>query len=134
MRLTSAAASVSIHLFNRPDTGAQGRDGGGPRMTAPPTQELAYGKRRALNEMHSIFVCQWSNGMLPQIRFVPGPSGEEGSYRPGPDDWGVTPTISGPTRLRTSGITQPPIMGLCVHDIFLKFTEAERSAHIDSFL
>ena len=103
-------------------------------MTVSPTQELAYGKRRALNEMHSIFGCQWLNGMLPQIRFVPGASGEEASYRPGAEDWAVTPAISGPTPLRTSGITQPPIMGLCVHDIFLKFTEAERSTHIDSFL
>jgi hypothetical protein len=85
--------------------------------------------------MHSIFACRWSNGMLPQIRFVPGPDGNpEGSYRPGPRDWGVTPAISGPTRLRTSGITQPPIMGLCAHDIFLKLTEAERAAHTGDFL
>jgi hypothetical protein len=96
---------------------------------------LAYGKRRALNEMHSIFACQWGNGMLPQIRFVPGPADNpEGSYRPGPTDWGVTPEISGPTRLRTSGITQPPIMGLCAYDIFLKLTEAERAAHAGDFL
>ncbi len=73
--------------------------------------------------------------MLPQIRFVPGPvGGEEGSYRPGPADWGVTPQISGPTALRTSGITQPPIVGLCLHDIFLKFSEAERAAHLSDFL
>ena len=99
------------------------------------TGGLAYGKRRALNEMHSIFACQWGNGMLPQIRFVAGPpDNPEGSYRPGPTDWGVTPEISGPTRLRTSGITQPPIMGLCVYDIFLKFTEAERAAHAGDFL
>ena len=97
--------------------------------------ELTYGKRRALAEMHSIFRCQWSNGMLPQIRFVSGPPGdEEGSYRPGPTDWGVTPEISGPTYLRTSGITQPPIMGLCTHDIFLKFSEEERVAYFSDFL
>lgn len=100
-----------------------------------PGYGLAYGKRRALNEMHSIFACQWANGMLPQIRFVPGPEGDpEGSYRPGPADWGVTPQISGPTRLRTSGITQPPIMGLCAYDIFLKLNESERAASADSFL
>jgi hypothetical protein len=103
-------------------------------MTSP-TNGLTYGKRRALNEMHSIFACQWANGMLPQIRFVPGPASDpEGSYRPGPTDWGVTPQVSGPTLLRTSGITQPPIMGLCTHDIFLRLTEAERAASVDSFL
>jgi hypothetical protein len=96
---------------------------------------LDYGKRRALNEMHSIFGCQWANGLLPQIRFVPGVSGEDGGgYRPDANDWGVTPGISGPTRLRTSGITQPPIVGLCVRDIFLKFTEAERRAYLPDFL
>ncbi|MDQ5825263.1 MAG: hypothetical protein M3441_13805 [Chloroflexota bacterium] len=96
---------------------------------------LGYGKRRALNEMHLIFGCQWANGMLPQIRFVPGESGADGGeYRPGADDWGVTPGVSGPTRLRTSGITQPPIVGLCVRDIFLKFTEAERRTHLTDFL
>ncbi|HEX8229794.1 MAG TPA: trehalase family glycosidase [Chloroflexia bacterium] len=96
---------------------------------------LAYGKRRALNEMHSIFGCQWASGMLPQIRFVTGASGEDGDgYRPDADDWGVTRDVSGPTRLRTSGITQPPIVGLCVRDIFLKFTEAERRAHLADFL
>ncbi len=101
----------------------------------PVAYPLAYGKRRALNEMHSIFACQWANGLLPQIRFVPGHAGdEEGSYRPGPSDWGVTPDISGPTHLRTSGITQPPIIGLCAYDIFLKFSPAERAAHFSDFL
>jgi hypothetical protein len=80
--------------------------------------------------MHSIFGAQWANGMLPQIRFI----GEEGTYRPGPGDWGVTPQISGPTRLRTSGITQPPIMGLCLYDIFRKFSAAERIACFADFL
>lgn len=106
-------------------------------MTHTPetTDRLPYGKRRALNEMRSMFACQWANGMLPQIRFVPGPKVEgEGSYRPGPDDWGGTPHISGPTPLRTSGITQPPIVGLCLYDIFLKFTEAERSQNLADFL
>ena len=96
---------------------------------------LAYGKRRALHEMHSIFGCQWANGMLPQIRFVPGLRGQsDHGYRPNADDWGVTPGISGPTRLRTSGITQPPIVGLCVRDIFLKLTKAERNAYLPDFL
>ncbi|HYP18801.1 MAG TPA: trehalase family glycosidase [Chloroflexia bacterium] len=96
---------------------------------------LAYGKRRALNEMHSIFGCQWASGMLPQIRFMTGPEGGgEAGYRPNADDWGVTPEISGPTHLRTSGITQPPIVGLCAHDLFRKLTEAERAAHLADFL
>ena len=68
--------------------------------------------------------------MLPQIRFMPGMEG----YRPGPDDWGVTLDISGPTALRTSGITQPPIMGMCAHEVFRKLSEEERAAHAADFL
>ncbi len=85
---------------------------------------------RAVRELTAIFSCQWSNGMLPQIRFVPGGTG----YRPDADDWGVTEQISGPTRFRTSGITQPPIMGLCAYKVFEKLAEEERAAYRDDFL
>ena len=47
--------------------------------------ESSYGTRRAINELLAIFSCQWANGMLPQIRFMPGQHG----YRPDADDWGV---------------------------------------------
>jgi hypothetical protein len=89
-----------------------------------------YGTRRAINELLGIFSCQWRNCMLPQIRFMTGQQG----YRPDPDDWGVTPEISGPTRLRTSGITQPPIIGMCAYEVFLKIGEEARRAHHADFL
>ncbi len=89
----------------------------------------SYGTRRAISELASIFACQWSNGMLPQIRFMEGQHG----YRPDADDWGVTPGISGLTRLRTSGITQPPIVGLCLYEVFRKITEQERVLHYEDF-
>jgi hypothetical protein len=88
-----------------------------------------YGARRAVSELLAIFSCQWANGMLPQIRFAPGGQG----YRPDADDWGVIPDISGPTPLRTSGITQPPIMGLCAWEVFSKLTEDVRAAHTTDF-
>ncbi len=78
----------------------------------------------------AIFACQWRNGMLPQIRFMPGQHG----YRPDADDWGVTPAVSGPTRLRTSGITQPPIIGVCAYEVFRKIAPHEREAHCADFL
>src|SRR4051812_18407987 len=89
-----------------------------------------YGTHRAINELLGIFRCQWRNGLLPQIRFMPGQQG----YRPDPDDWGVTPEISGPTPLRTSGITQPPVMGMCAYEVFLKIGEEARRARYADFL
>jgi len=32
---------------------------------------LTYGEKGAMNEIASVLESQWSNGMLPQIRFVP---------------------------------------------------------------
>src|SRR3954454_19249492 len=87
-----------------------------------------YGVRRALNELLSIFSCQWSNGMLPQIRFNPAP----GTYRPGPGDWQVTEQISGPTPVATSGISQPPIMGLCAYEVLRRVPDV--APYYDEFL
>ncbi len=89
-----------------------------------------YGTRRAINELLAIFSCQWRNGMLPQIRFSPGQHG----YRPDADDWGVTEEVSGPTALLTSGITQPPIVGLCAYEVFRKIRGEAQSAHYGDFL
>lgn len=90
----------------------------------------AYGTRRAINELLAIFSCQWGNGMLPQIRFTPGQQG----YRPDANDWGVTEDISGHAALRTSGITQPPIMGLCAYEVFRKLGGQAQVAHYGDFL
>lgn len=92
--------------------------------------DISYGERRATSELTSIFASQWSNGMLPQIRFQPGQHG----YRPDADDWGVTPAVSGPTRQRTSGITQPPIIGMCAEEVFRKIGSAARQAFAGDFL
>ena len=87
-----------------------------------------YGARRAINELTAICEAQWANGLLPQIRFVPGQSG----YRPDAEDWGVTPAIAGHARVATSGITQPPIIGLCAHEVFCHCPE--REGHLAEFL
>jgi len=89
-----------------------------------------YGTRRAVNELTAIFAGQWANGMLPQIRFTPGVQG----YRPDADDWGVTPAISGLAAARTSGITQPPIVGLCAAEVWRKIGAQAQAAHRGAFL
>ncbi|MEM1303165.1 MAG: hypothetical protein AAGH17_11305, partial [Pseudomonadota bacterium] len=54
---------------------------------------------RAWQELETLFVGQWGNGMVPHILFhKPDPG-----YFPGPDVWGGTGPIP------SSGISQPPV-------------------------
>lgn len=76
---------------------------------------LTYGEKRALNEIRSVLDLQWKNGMIPHIRFARGEKG----YSPDENEWGVTRDISGIDK-RTSGITQPPIIGYVLHKIYQK--------------
>lgn len=75
---------------------------------------LFYGEKRAMNEIASVLESQWANGMLPQIRFVPGQHG----YSPDEEEWGVTTQISGNAKVRTSGITQPPNIAFALWKVF----------------
>jgi hypothetical protein len=92
-----------------------------------------YGTMRSINELASIFSCQWANGMLPQIRFAPLPPGAR-PYRPDAEDWGVDMDVSGATAMPTSGITQPPITGLCVYEVFRRIGPAARLSYHDLFV
>jgi hypothetical protein len=66
-----------------------------------------YDRRRAQQEIESLFKAQWPNGMLPQIVFD---SGALGNYFPEPDFWRV------PEGRQTSGITMPPVHApACLH-------------------
>lgn len=93
-------------------------------------EHFGYGVRRAINELEAIFACQWRNGMLPQIRFMPGQHG----YRPDAADWGVSAAVSGPTALPTSGITQPPIIGLCLYGVWWKIGHDAQAHFLTNFL
>ncbi len=86
---------------------------------------LFYGEKRALNEIDSVLRAQWSNGMLPQIRFVPGQEG----YSPGPNEWSVSEKISGNRAFRTSGITQPPNIAMALWHAFQNSGHKPEMAH-----
>jgi len=91
---------------------------------------LGYGERRALNEISSVLASQWSNGMLPQIRFVEGQTG----YSPDAGEWGVGPKISGNQKVQTSGITQPPNIAWALWTVFEGNTsKTEMSRFVESF-
>ena len=61
---------------------------------------------RAKAEFRSLLKGQWSNGFLPHIVF----HNEAESYFPGPEVWDVGRSPDAP-QARTSGITQPPVLG-----------------------
>ena len=64
-----------------------------------------FNEPRAWLEIETLFANQWDDGMVPHIIF----HAEDAGYFPGPAVWRTdTKTKSVPT----SGITQPPLLGL----------------------
>jgi len=80
-----------------------------------------YDEDRAWTEIETLFDHQWPDGMVPHIVFHVHDDG----YFPGPDVWATgRPTA-------TSGITQPPIAGFALRQLFERAkdrTAAERRA------
>lgn len=72
---------------------------------------------RAWTEIETLFAHQWDDGMVPHMVFhEPAPG-----YFPGPEVWGTGRTPP------TSGITQPPIAGFAVHQLFRRSGDAARA-------
>ena len=74
---------------------------------------------RSLSELKSIIDSQWKNGMLPHIRFVDGEKG----YSPDADEW----ECYGNTLkdiYQTSGITQPPVIGIALLKLLQNHTDS----------
>jgi len=67
-----------------------------------------YDEGRAWTEIETLFAHQWPDGMVPHIVFHVRDEG----YFPGPDVWAT----GRPTP--TSGITQPPIAGFALRQLF----------------
>jgi glycogen debranching enzyme len=63
---------------------------------------------RAFTEIETLFTHQWDDGMVPHMVFHEAAP----TYFPGPDVWGSGRAIP------TSGITQPPIAGFAVHELY----------------
>lgn len=70
---------------------------------------------RALDELASLCLGQWDNGMIPQIQFFE--ESDNKIYFPGADCWGTQ--AQSPKGIETSGITQPPILGLAAPKVAL---------------
>jgi hypothetical protein len=78
---------------------------------------------RAVREIDSLLTAQWTNGMLPHIRYNP----EAADYHPGPEWWPNVP-VRRPGVL-TSGISQPPVLPTAVYIAGL--LQADASARLE---
>lgn len=85
---------------------------------------LSHGEQeRAEGELTSLFAGQWANGMLPHIRFAPGPM----PYFPGPEIWGTASLPEAPITPLTSGIVQPPIHASALRHLLERGEDQERA-------
>lgn len=78
-----------------------------------------YSVKRAQKEVESLFRGQWKNGMLPNIIY-----GSEKRYSD--DIWNSSVAKAAPKNIKTSGITQPPMVAEAITKIGEKMTKKER--------
>jgi glycogen debranching enzyme len=79
-------------------------------------------QERAEQELRSLFVGQWRNGLLPHIVFAEGQA-----YFPGPEFWRTDLSPDAPQRPRTSGIVQPPVHATAVLQVYRYGRDRERA-------
>jgi glycogen debranching enzyme len=76
-----------------------------------------FDRDRAWTEVETLFAHQWQDGMVPHMVFhEPAPG-----YFPGPDVWRTDRATP------TSGITQPPIAGFAINQLFKRSGDRERA-------
>jgi hypothetical protein len=81
-----------------------------------------FDQRRAQTELRWIFAGQWTNGLLPHIRFA-----DDARYFPGPEFWQTDRSPSAPQHPQTSGIVQPPIHATAVRHVFHRAPDADQA-------
>ncbi len=69
--------------------------------------------KRAQAEIKSMLRAQWKTGMIPHIVFNP----DAVDYHPGPEYW-RSQIMAAPATLRTSGITQPPVLAQAALSVY----------------
>ncbi len=83
----------------------------------------AFDIGRAWVELETLFSGQWENGMVPHILFHRTDPG----YFPGPDVWGTEAALGrGGVRVRSSGISQPPVAASVAWRIYRANRQAGR--------
>jgi hypothetical protein len=72
----------------------------------------------AINEINSLLSGQWENGMIPHILFH---SETETTYFPNWDFWDTTVNKGASQQPKTSGISQPPVLGFVLENLLNKY-------------
>lgn len=80
---------------------------------------------RAQKEIKSLFRGQWKNGMIPNIIY-----GSDKRYSD--DIWHSNVSKQSPKNMKTSGITQPPMLAEAIVKIGEKLTKSERKEWYES--
>ena len=80
--------------------------------------QVYFDEARAWVEIETLFAHQWDDGMVPHIIFHKMDDG----YFPGPDVWATGRAVP------TSGITQPPVAGFAIRQIFLRSKDRDAAA------
>ena len=80
--------------------------------------QVYFDEARAWVEIETLFAHQWDDGMVPHIIFHKMDDG----YFPGPDVWSTGRDVP------TSGITQPPVAGFAIRQIFLRSKDRDAAA------
>lgn len=75
---------------------------------------------RAVREIETLLSGQWTNGMIPHIRYNPKVT----AYAPGPEWWGDVPVRD--AAQITSGISQPPVLASAIHAVGLLQPDVHR--------
>ena len=82
-----------------------------------------YDVDAAINEINSLLSGQWENGMVPHIIFH---SENETTYFPNWDFWETTVNKGASQSPKTSGISQPPVLGFVLENILDKHPDDKK--------
>jgi Trehalase len=77
---------------------------------------------RAQNELRWLFAGQWTDGLLPHIRFA-----DTARYFPGPEFWQTQRSGAAPKHPQTSGIVQPPVHATAAWHVYRRARDREQA-------
>lgn len=82
-----------------------------------------FDEAKAWSEIDHLFKGQWPNGFIPHIIFHQ----ESDDYFPGPDIWKAHTFDHTRTLPKTSGITQPPVIGFILEELYKTSKDKENA-------